>query len=119
MAYPYAMALRSKLVAAPPYAVEAAVERLGAHLRIARVRRNLSLLEMASRLGVDRHVVADAERGKLTTGIAVYAGLLWALNLLDRLEPVADPALDEEGLALAMNEARTRSYASRKLDNDF
>jgi len=110
---------RSKLVTAPPYAVEAAIERLGTHLRIARVRRNLSLADMANKLGVDRHVIADAEGGKITTSIAVYAGLLWGLNLLDRLEPVADPALDEEGRAMAMNEERTRAYPSRTLDNDF
>lgn len=110
---------RSKLVSAPPYAVEAAIERLGAHLRIARVRRNLSLVDMAGRLGVDRHVIADAERGKVTTSIAVYAGLLWALHLLEQLEPVADPSLDEEGLALQMSEARTRAYPSRTMSNDF
>lgn len=110
---------RSKLVSAPPYAVEAAITRLGAHLRIARVRRNLSHADMANKLGVDRHVIADAERGKITTSIALYAGLLWGLNLLERLEPVADPALDEEGRALAMNEERTRAYPSGTLSNDF
>ena len=109
---------RSKLVTAPPHAVEAAIERLGAYLRIARVRRNLSLAEMATRLGVDRHVIADAERGKITTSIAVYVGLLWELHLLDQLKKVAHPALDEEGLALQMSEARDRAYPSRTLDND-
>ena len=84
----------------------------GAHLRIARVRPSM--------LGVDRHVIADAERGKITTRIAGVGGAtvgaasagpnlsVWPVQR--RLEPVADPALDEEGLALAMNEARTRAY---------
>ncbi len=112
---------RSKLVSAPPYAVEAAITKLGARLRIARVRRNFSLAEMADKLGVDRHVIADAERGKVTTSIVVYIGLLWALDrdLLDQLEPVAHPALDEAGLALQMSEARTRAYPSRTMSNDF
>lgn len=119
MAYTGTMAARSKLVVPPPFDVEDAVVRLGARLRIARVRRNLSQSDMAKRLGVDRHVVADAERGKLTTGIAVYAGLLWVLHLLEQLEPVADPTLDEEGLTLARIEERTRAYPRRTLDNDF
>jgi ribosome-binding protein aMBF1 (putative translation factor) len=119
LAYHDAMPPRSKLVTAPPYAVEAAIKQLGAHLRIARVRRNLSLADMANKLGVDRHVIADAERGKITTSIAVYVGLLWGLNLLERLEPVAHPALDEEGLTLQMSEARDRAYPRRTMSNDF
>jgi transcriptional regulator with XRE-family HTH domain len=110
---------RSKLASAPPYAVESAIQTLGARLRIARVRRNISLVEMARRVGVDRHVIAEAERGKVTTGMAVYMGMLWALNLLDQVAQVADPALDEEGQALAMAEERTRAYPSRTLSNDF
>ena len=114
------MAPRNMLTSAPPFAVERAVRTLGANLKTARLRRNLSAAEMASRLGVDRHVIADAEKGKLTTGVSVYIGMLWALGLLEQLDPVADPALDSEGLTLARAGERQRARKGMGgMDNDF
>jgi transcriptional regulator with XRE-family HTH domain len=110
---------RSQFSTTPPYAVQDAIKTLGANLRTARVRRNISIADMASRLGVDRHVVADAERGKLTTNIGVYVGMMWVMDLLGHLSPVADPTLDEEGLARAMAEERDRAYPSGGMSNDF
>jgi len=110
---------RGHLATTPPFAVEQALQKLGQNLRTARVRRNISLVEMASRLGVDRHVLADAERGKPTTGIGVYAGMLWAMDLLAQLDSVAAPMNDEIGLALARDEERERAYPSRAMSNDF
>lgn len=113
------MAARNHLISAPPHQVEASARRLGQNLKTARLRRNLSLVEIASRLGVDRHVVADAEKGKLTTGIAVYLGLLWAMDLLGPVSDIAAPERDEEGLALSIAHDRERARRSGGLDNDF
>jgi len=110
---------RSQLSQTPPYAVESAIVTLGANLRTARLRRNISLADMAAKIGVDRHVIADAERGKGTTGIAVYVGMMWAMNLLSHLDPVADPAADEEGLALDMADGRERARFGGGMSNDF
>ena len=68
------MTTRNKLSTAPPYAVEQTLQRLGANLRTARLRRNLTLAEIAEKIGTGVRAVADAERGKPSTGIAVYAG---------------------------------------------
>lgn len=113
------MVARNSLLAAPPYEVEQALKELGANIRTARLRRNLSIAEVAAKIGVDRHVVGDAERGKPSTGIAIYAALLWTLGLVDQLGRVAAPENDEEGLVLAKTEGRSRAGAHRKLDNDF
>ena len=43
----------------------------------------------------------DAEKGKASTGIGVYAALLWVYDLLEPLEDLANPAKDEQGLTLA------------------
>lgn len=110
---------RSQLTEAPPYAVEYAIKKLGANLRTARLRRNITLADMAAKLGVSRFVVADAERGKVTTNVAVYVGALWAMNLLSHLETVADPAHDEEGLALSVFDDRERARQQGGLSNDF
>jgi transcriptional regulator with XRE-family HTH domain len=113
------MPARNQLSSAPPHAVATALERLGANLRTARLRRNLSLAELASKIGVDRHVIAGAESGKLGTSAGVYIAMLWALNLLPSLNGVADPQADEEGLALAGLEERERARAPGGPSNAF
>ena len=95
------MAARNPLLAAPPYQVEQTLKTLGGNLRTARLRRNLSIEDVAAKIGVGRHVVADAEKGKPSTGIAIYVGLLWAYGLTGQMAHVADPDTDEEGRLLA------------------
>ena len=113
------MSARNPLLAAPPYQVEQALKTLGANLRTARLRRNLSIEDIAEKIGVGRHVVADAEKGKPSTGIAIYAGLLWALGLAEQLARVADPDADEEGRLLARQRERVHARSPRAIDNDF
>jgi transcriptional regulator with XRE-family HTH domain len=112
------MNARNSLLAALPYEVESGLTTLGSQLKIARLRRNLSLAEVAEKIGVSRYTVADAENGKPTTGIAVYAALLWAYGLIGQLTELADPRRDEEGAALALSRERARAGRAR-INNDF
>lgn len=109
----------SMLTKHPPYAVEAAIKTLGAHLRTARLRRNLTIADMAEKLGTTRYVVSDAEGGKITTSVAVYVGLLWACDLLPQLEAMASPTADAEGLAMAALRDREKARTRKGPDNDF
>lgn len=109
----------SQLLSCPPYPVEQAIKTLGANLRIARLRRNLTIDEIAERIGANRKSVLEAEKGKPTTGIAIYVAMLWALDLTDQLTHVADPAEDREGLTLALAHERSKARRSGVLDNDF
>jgi len=113
------MVARNPLFAAPPYPVEQALKALGANLRTARLRRNLSLQELAEKIGVERHVVSAAEKGKPSTGIAIYAGMLWTLGLIDQLAEVAEPDRDAEGKTLAQSRERGRAGTSKELSDDF
>lgn len=113
------MAARNSLFAAPPMEVEKSLKVLGANLRTARLRRNLTIQNLAEKIGVERHAVTAAENGKPSTGIAIYAALLWVLGLVDQLALVADPARDEEGQALALAKERTRARSNTGLDNEF
>ena len=113
------MTARSPLLLAPPYAVERALKTLGANLKTARVRRNLSLQDIADKIGVGRHVVSDAEKGKPSTGIAIYAAILWALGLSEQLLDVADPDRDEEGKTLARSREPSRARSKKGLSDDF
>lgn len=113
------MIARNLLSQTPPFPVEQALKRLGANLRTARLRRNLTIGEVAEKIGTGPRAVSDAEKGKPSTGIVVYTALLWAYDLLGPMESLADPARDEEGLRLEFSSGRMRARASEELDNDF
>lgn len=113
------MTARNKLLTTPPYAIEQALERLGADLRTARLRRNLTIAEVAEKIGTGPRSVMDAEKGKPSTSVAVYAALLWAFDLLLPLEEVANPEKDVEGQVLALARDRQRARSKTGLDNDF
>ena len=113
------MTAKNTLITAPPYPVEQALKRLGANLRTARLRRNLTIEDVAVKIGTGPKPVSDAEKGKPSTSVAVYIALLWAYDLLDQISEVADPARDEEGLALATSRERARTPVKGGLDSDF
>jgi len=113
------MPARNALLNAPPYQVEKALKKLGNDLRTARLRRRLLIQDVAEKIGTSRYVVADAEKGKASTGIAVYAALLWTYGFIERLTDIVDPAKDEEGMARSLHGMRARATRRRTLDNDF
>lgn len=114
------MTYRNRLLEAPPYPVERALKRLGENLRTARLRRNMTIEEVSEKVGAGPRAIMAAEKGKASTGIAVYAALLWAYGLLDPFTELGDPARDEEGQALALSREPSRARgAAGGLDDDF
>ena len=113
------MVARNNLLAAPPYPVEQALKNVGRNLRSARLRREQTIQQVAKRIGTGPRAVRNAESGKASTGVAVYAALLWAYDLLSPLEKLADPLADKEGLALASAKEGKRARKSGDLDNEF
>ena len=113
------MVARNQLLQAPPYPVEQALKRFGDNLRTARIRRNYTIEEVAQKIGTGPRAVMDAEKGKASTGIGVYAALLWVYDLLQPLNDVANPVKDEQGLTLSAAKEKTRVRKSAGLDSDF
>lgn len=101
-----------------PAPVDAALKSLGGNLKTARLRRGLTVQQVAEEIGVSRQLVAEVERGKPMTGMAVYAAVLWHLGLLDRLKDVADPTQDKVGMIGAMLQGRARGRRTRKPDEE-
>lgn len=110
---------KNQLFEAPPYAVEKALLRLGADLKTARLRRNLTIQEVAEKIGTGIRAVSDAEKGKITTSIGIYAALLWVMGLLEQLDDVAKPTNDLEGQTLISLRDKERARHSGDLDSDF
>ncbi|MGH8219574.1 MAG: helix-turn-helix domain-containing protein [Steroidobacteraceae bacterium] len=113
------MVAKNSLLEAPPYPVEQALKRLGENLRRARTRRKLTIAEVAQKIGTGPRAVMDAEKGKPSTTVGVYAALLWAYDLLGPLSDLASPATDEQGLTLAYAKEKTRVRKSKGLSSDF
>ena len=89
---------------------------------MARLRRNLTMAQVAERIGAGVRAVADAEKGKATTAVAVYLALLWAYGLLGDVALLAAPERDAEGEALAALRAPRRATSTTSggiLDDDF
>jgi transcriptional regulator with XRE-family HTH domain len=106
------MVARNQLLTAPPYPVEQALKRLGQNPRTARIRRNYTIEEVAEKIGTGRRAVMGAEKGKASTGIGVYAALLWIYDLLQPLDDLANPTKDEQGLTFASAKEKTRARKS-------
>lgn len=113
------MVARTALFQAPPYEVEAEIRRLGADLRAARLRRNLTISEVSDKIGIGRRAISDAEHGKPTAAVVTYAALLWVYGLLEGLGQLAAPNRDAEGMILARSPERARKRNIELLDNDF
>jgi transcriptional regulator with XRE-family HTH domain len=111
--------MRNPLLTAPPHAVEQSLKRLGANLRTARTRRRLTVAEVAETIGTGPRAINDAEKGKPSSGIAIYAALLWAYDLIDQLDMVADPARDARGQALALAHEPKRARHPNGLNDEF
>lgn len=113
------MVQKNILYETPPYAVESSISLLAKNLRTARLRRNLTLKEVAGKIGTGVKVIHDAEQGKTTTSIVVYFALLWAYDLLQEAENLANPLKEETGLRLMESRAPQRSKKKKVLDNNF
>lgn len=74
-------------------------EGLGERIRTARMRRSLTVTEMAERMGVTRPTLNRLEQGDLAVGLGVLVRALGVLGLDDDLAKLA--ADDELGRRLA------------------
>ena len=113
------MTAKNMLTDAPPCEVEQAIRRLGRNLWTVRLRCNLTIKEIAEKIGTGPRAVMDAERGKHSTSLAVYAALLWAHDLLEPFQGLADPLTDEKGFALDRIGHRKRARSGKGLDSGF
>jgi transcriptional regulator with XRE-family HTH domain len=64
-------------------------DALGERLRLARLRRRMSLAELAARVGVTRQTLSRLEHGDLSTGLGVLASVLGVLGLEEDLDQLA------------------------------
>ena len=92
---------------------------LGQHIRTARLRRGWSVLELATKAGINRNTLTALEHGKPGTAIGVCFTVVWALGLDKSLDAVADPDMDVHGKALEASRRPTRAGKSSKNGDEY
>ena len=99
-----------------PPATAAAIEKLGADLAVARLRRKESLRSWAQRLGVTVPTLQRLEAGDPSVGIGIVATALWLIQRDGELRSLAAPEHDQGAIELDVREAvelgRSRAQAS-------
>jgi transcriptional regulator with XRE-family HTH domain len=93
--------------------------QLGQRIRLARLRRDWSVAELATKANVNRNTLTALERGKPGTAIGVCFTVLWALGLEKSLDGVAEPDADIHGKALEAARRPSRARKSKRLDADY
>lgn len=88
------------------------MQLMGEQIRLARLRRNLSIAQIAERATCSPLTVARIEKGTATVSIGIYARVLHALGLEDDLLLIAKE--DELGRTLQDLSLKHRQRASKK-----
>jgi DNA-binding XRE family transcriptional regulator len=83
-----------------PLPVTHTLRKLGRDLAVARRKRGLSTMDMASRLFVSRDTLWRLERGDPTVAMGTLAAAAFVLQLQDGLADLAAPEKDALGLSL-------------------
>ena len=102
-----------------PPPVSEHIAEFGRRVRVARIRRGWSVVELASKAGVNRNTLTALELGKPGTAIGVCFTALWALGLEKSLDAVADPDTDVHGKALEASRRPMRAGQPRRTGNDY
>jgi hypothetical protein len=103
---------------APPPATAGAIEKLGADLDVARLRRKESLRSWAQRLGGTVSTLQRIEAGDPSVGIGIVARALWLIQRDGELGNLAAPEHDrgaiERDVRAAIELGRSRAQSSAK-----
>lgn len=95
-----------------PRKLEEKMGILGEQIKLARLRRNLTMEQVAERATCSVQTLSRIERGAPTVSIGIYARVLYALQLEDDLLLIAKE--DELGRTLQDIGLKNRERASKK-----
>lgn len=116
MSYSIFMPKTARALLQLPPATAGAIEKLGADLAVARLRRKESLRSWAQRLGVSVPTLQRLEAGDPSVGIGIVATALWLIQRDGELRNLAAPEHDQGALEMDVRQAvelgRARALAS-------
>ena len=95
-----------------PRKLEQKMQIVGEQIRLARLRRNLSIAQVAERATCSPVTINRVEKGAATVAIGIYLRVLYALQLDDDILLLAQK--DDMGRALQDLALKHRERASKK-----
>lgn len=95
-----------------PRKLEQKMEIVGEQIKLARLRRNLSIAQVAERATCSSLTISRIEKGTPTVAIGIYLRVLYALQLDDDILFIAQE--DKLGKSLQDLNLKTRERASKK-----
>ena len=104
---------KSTMATKLPRKLEDKLCTVGEQIKLARLRRNLSVAQVADRATCSPLTVARIEKGAPTVAIGIYLRVLYALQLDDDILSIAQR--DELGRQLQDLSLKHRERASKKL----
>jgi len=75
---------------------EIEAKKLGSNIQVARKRRKMSLMDLASKASISKTALSRIEAGDTTVGFGKILNVLDALGLLTGLVDIVNPDLDRE-----------------------
>jgi hypothetical protein len=121
LCYYIGMSKTTKAIQQLPPATLGALQKLGADLAVARLRRKESLRTWAKRLGVTLSTLQRLEAGDPTVSIGIIASALWLINRDGELGNLATPEQDQGALelnvraAVELGQARAQASADARM----
>ncbi|MCE5319299.1 MAG: helix-turn-helix transcriptional regulator [Parachlamydia sp.] len=97
-----------------PLPVERTLKKFGADIRIARLKRGLTIEMMAERIGIHRTTYGKIEKGDPMVGLGAYAATLFVLGFGTPLGELIDQRKDDTGLLLDLEKLPKRIRSKKK-----
>jgi len=97
-----------------PLPVKRALKKFGADIRIARLKRGMTIAMMAERIGIHRSTYGKLEKGDPMVGLGAYAAALFVLGFGTPLGDLIDQRRDDTGLLLNLAELPKRVRPKKK-----
>ena len=112
------MSRTTKAIQQLPPATLGALQKLGADLAVARLRRKESLRTWAKRLGVTLSTLQRLEAGDPSVSLGIVASALWLINRDGELGNLAAPEHDQGAIELSVREAVALGQARAQASAD-
>lgn len=93
------------------------LKTIGRLVTEARKQRKMSVVGLASRIGVDRRTVRQLELGNPKVSLGIFFQVLSALNLLRGIEEILRPENDIEAIGSSIRRIRNRQTPKKKIDD--
>jgi transcriptional regulator with XRE-family HTH domain len=83
-----------------PIPVKKALTKLAADIKVARIKRRITMELIAERAGISRLTYMRIEKANPAVSIGAIANVLFVLGIIDRLRDLIDQSTDQVGLSL-------------------